>query len=121
LDHPFQSQSHLLGINNETANILRGDAKSLAGAYADAHDIYKRSGQTDIALRSAWLAENWRELVSPDDRVFGKIKKVSDSFIEITGGPRSTLNASLSALNEAGQAREVMRNFLNSANTATLE
>ncbi|MBM1308787.1 hypothetical protein JQT66_01255 [Sulfitobacter mediterraneus] len=78
LGQPFQAQAELIGIDVAEAEPLRAMAKEMAGAHREAHDIYLRSGQEAAATDAAWLAPEWRELVSSETPIFGQLASLEN-------------------------------------------
>lgn len=78
LGQPFQAQAELIGIVDARAEPLRAMAKEMAGAHKDAHEIFLRSGQQADAINAAWLAPEWRELVSAETPIFGQLASLGD-------------------------------------------
>ncbi|RKF13037.1 hypothetical protein D6850_16175 [Roseovarius spongiae] len=63
LGTPRQALVELLGLSGPDANRLRADARSMAGEFNAARELYATGGQPDSALRAAMQAEDW-ELAS---------------------------------------------------------
>ncbi len=66
-DLPRQALADLLGLVGRDANLLRAQARSLAGDHAAARELFEASGDSDRARREAWLAGEWRALSDTED------------------------------------------------------
>jgi hypothetical protein len=114
LGQPLKAQTALVGFHGAEVNILRADAKRMAGQNADAHALYAQTNDTDAAQETAWLSEEWRTLTSADTPVLGPLSALPgpDPFdpTERTG----MLAKTSAALAESATAREVIASLLTS-------
>lgn len=115
LNQPFQALADLLGSSGEAADILRADAKSMAGAHQEAHALYQNANQQDAAVRSGWLAQNWRELTPPDTPIFGQVTELAGSILDPSAGQVGMLGRTTAILKESGNARQTIFDFLNAS------
>jgi hypothetical protein len=115
LNQPFQALADLLEASGEAADILRADAKSMAGAHQEAHALYQNANQQDAAVRSGWLAQNWRELTPPDTPIFGQVTELAGSILDPSAGQVGMLSRTTAILKESGDARQTIFDLLNAS------
>jgi hypothetical protein len=115
LNQPFQALADLLEASGEAADILRADAKSMAGAHQEAHALYQNANQQDAAVRSGWLAQNWRELTPPDTPIFGQATELAGSILDPSAGQVGMLSRTTAILKESGDARQTIFDLLNAS------
>jgi len=63
---PRQAEAALLGLSGDDADLLRGEARSMAGDHAVAAEMFAAAGREDAARREAWLGGNWEWLAGED-------------------------------------------------------
>lgn len=115
LDQPLQALAVLLDIDGEAADILRADAKSMTGAYEEAHALYLSADKQDAAVRSAWLASNWRDLTPPNTPIFGRVTELVGPILDPSAGQIGMLSRTAAALEESSTARETITEFLSTS------
>ena len=80
---------------------MRARAAQMAGAHAEAHDLYQMANQDAAAAQAAWLAEDWEELTTPDNSTFGPVLALSDAEISVSTEREGMLARSSAALADA--------------------
>lgn len=114
LGKPEKAQAVLLGLDDDTANILRADAKSMSGAYGEAHALYVLSKQAQPAAEAAWMSEDWHGLTTSETPVFGPAVGLTAFAENSTGNPTlGMLARSTATLEESVAARETLAELLN--------
>ena len=114
LGKPEKAQAVLLGLNDDATNTLLADAKSMSGAYDEAHMLYAQSEQTQPAAEAAWMSEDWQGLTTSETPVFGPAARLTAFTEEAIDGPTEGMLArSATALEESVTARETLAELLN--------
>lgn len=114
LRRPALAQAELLGLNDMDANLIRAKAKKMAGAYLEAHEIYRDSSLAEDAETTAWLSEDWEKLLANDASVLGAIAGIASQQFEINKNYDGMLARSADALTESNIARQQLTDFLSS-------
>lgn len=117
LEKPFRVEADLLNVEGEAADLLRANAKRKSGLYSDAHAIYDALGQEQDASETAWLADEWRTLLSKDAPVFGpsvEALKKGDSEV----GPNPSLARSSALIKKSVEIRSTLQNLLKNTEIA---
>lgn len=112
LNQPFQAQAALIGIKDPQAALLMAEAKEMAGAYAEASQIYSENNASEQATQAAWLADDWSDLIPEDTPEFGAIASLvlaKPSIEEIALGQ---LGRADHALQESSNARTTLKQLL---------
>lgn len=118
LGQPLQAQAELIGIDVSEAGPLRAMAKEMAGAHREAYEIYLRSGQEVDATNAAWLAPEWRELLSTETPVFGQLASL-ENLPPFQIEPEGMLARTAETLNESEAARATLTEVLSAAHLAS--
>lgn len=111
LRQPFQAQAELFGIDGAEAALVLAQAKELSGAFREASEIFTKMDAGAHATRTAWLSDEWRDLIPDGTSGFGAVAnlaKASDNLANL--GPLGRANL---ALEESGAARGVLEQLLN--------
>jgi hypothetical protein len=112
LSQPMRAQAELLEMTGEEVDLMRAIAKQMAGAHAEASDLYRSANNEDAAIRAAWLADAG---TSPDlsgNAVFGPVLALSDAEIPALNQTNGMLARSEAALNESSAARQALLDLL---------
>ncbi|MGC1497569.1 MAG: hypothetical protein WA790_17330 [Sulfitobacter sp.] len=109
---PFQAQAELIGITSPSALAILADAKQMTGAYQEAFTLYKNANNQEKAEQSAWLSENWRELVMPGAPNHVAATLVAPNDITSEEGGVGLLNRTEEAVSESANARQVLTDLL---------
>ena len=121
---PRQAEAVLLGLDGEDANLLRAQARSMAGDHGIAGQLYRSAGQTDAALNETWLAGDWQELENSEDPVLSQVGRLlagTSPAPEGEAGPDTPLERNRRLLEDSGDVREIVGTLLDSkAAPATL-
>jgi hypothetical protein len=112
LGKPNRAQASVLGIESDQATNLRADAKRMIGAHDEAHDLYIRSEQTQPAVETAWLSEDWQDLTTKQTPVFGPASSLASYPNEISSDPVGMLARTTAALEESEAARQTLSDLL---------
>ncbi|MEP1767144.1 MAG: hypothetical protein ABJJ53_10975 [Sulfitobacter sp.] len=112
LHQPFQAQAALLSISGSEAQHLMAEAKEMAGSYREASEMFVASNSTEAATQAAWLSEDWRELVPPDDNRLGAITTLAEDYFAPTEEVLGPLAQANLALEESNKARNTLKNLL---------
>ena len=86
----------------------------MAGAYLEAHEIYRDSSLAEDAETTAWLSEDWEKLLANDASVLGAIAGIASQQFEINKNYDGMLARSADALTESNIARQQLTDFLRS-------
>lgn len=112
LDQPYQALAELLNSKEKGADILRAEAKTMAGSHDEAFVLYQNAGHQNAALQSGWLADNWQDLIPSDTPVFGQLAALVESAGEPIEERTGMLSRTTAALNESKNARQTITDFL---------
>ena len=108
---PFQAQAALIGVDTAQADLLRAKAKEMAGAYSEASELFSNNDAPSEAMQAAWLSEDWRELIPPNNASFGAVASIEQKSENLSAlGPLGHANR---ALEESSQARSALTSLLN--------
>jgi len=113
LRQPFQAQAALFGIDGQEVQLLLAEAKEMSGAYREASEIFANSNATTQAAQAAWLSEDWRELTSAQTPGFGPVAALAEVEPVIKDTNLGPLGRANKALQESGNARSTLEQFLN--------
>ena len=70
---PHQAGADLEGLSGDAADLLRAQARSVAGDHRAAADLFSSSGHEQQSLRQSWLAEDWTRLMDSQDAVLSDV------------------------------------------------
>ncbi|MEP5731457.1 MAG: hypothetical protein ABJL67_19035 [Sulfitobacter sp.] len=113
LEQPQQVLAALQDMTGDEVDLLRAQAKQIAGDHAEAHAIFQRVNRSEDAEQSAWLAEEWVTLTATDSPIFGPIVNLSETEISPSGSSNGMLARSSDALAESETARQILLDLLN--------
>ena len=112
MEKPFKAQADLLGVDGDTSDRLRAEAKRMAGAHDDAHRLFASMNDAGLAEESAWLAEGWRDLLPRDAPIFGPVSALSVPEPTSEEAPVGMLARSAALLQESAEARQTLDDLL---------
>ena len=119
LERPQEALAHLFGETSEAATLLRARAEKLSGDYSEAFSIYASLGDESNSGQAAWLSDEWSLLVEEGAPVFGPVVRVAQSTLENPPQLEGMLDRAATAIAESQEARQVIRDLLNSDALAT--
>lgn len=96
LQKPFQAQAALIGITGADAEMILAQAKEMSGAYEEAARLFETNNAETEAARAAWLSDQWRDLVSPNNPGLSAIA-------DLMGNPKDTIESGVGPLALANQ------------------
>ncbi|MGZ2259716.1 hypothetical protein [Roseobacter sp. A03A-229] len=99
-------------VQNEKSLELRARALAQLGNNKAAFDLFQSLDADEEAMRSAWLASEWAELITSDAPVFGGARTLSDETIPAIAPRDGMLETIDSAVEQSNSARETLRNLL---------
>lgn len=73
---PRRAEVEILGLNGPRINLLRAQARSMAGDHQAAQNFYSTLAETEAEDTEAWLAEDWDHLTSIDDPVISAVAQL---------------------------------------------
>tara|TARA_R110000850_G_scaffold276955_1_gene421097 strand:- start:4268 stop:6514 length:2247 start_codon:yes stop_codon:yes gene_type:complete len=109
LQKPFQAQAALIGITGADAEMILAQAKEMSGAYEEAARLFETNNAETEAARAAWLSDQWRDLVSPNNPGHSAIAALMGNptdTIESGVGPLALANQTLDDSESARKAIE---------------
>jgi hypothetical protein len=111
-DKPFKAIAELSDVEGPEADALRADAKNLAGAHEEAHQLYADAGRPEDAAEAAWLSENWRGLTPEESPVFGPVARLDPAPAPPVPTADGMLAHSASVLEGSAEARAALQSLL---------
>jgi hypothetical protein len=112
LSQPMRAQAELLEMTGEEVDLMRAEAKQIAGAHAEASELYRSANNEDAATRAAWLAGDVEGSALSEDRVFGPVLALSDAEVAASRQTNGMLARSEAALKESSAARQTLLDLL---------
>lgn len=112
LSQPMRAQAELIEIAGEEADLLRAKAKQMAGAHAEAHDLYRLANNDEAAVLAAWLADDSERFALSDNTIFGPVLALSDAAVAVPPEVDGMLARGEAALTESSAARQTLLDLL---------
>lgn len=109
---PFKALADLMEIETLDADILRADAKRLAGANDEAHQLYATANLEKDAAETAWLSENWRNLTPAGAATFDPTARLGSTPAKPKDPNTGMLAHAASLLEESAHARDVLQSLM---------
>jgi hypothetical protein len=92
--------------------MLRALAKSQSRAYDDAHDLFSELGASENSQQTAWLSDNWADLVEQEEPVFGDVARVAQTQLDTNPELQGMLSRTTAAIEESAAARAAIADLL---------
>lgn len=112
LSQPMRAQAELLEMAGAEVDLMRARAKQMAGAHAEAHELYRLANNDEAALRAAWLADDSENINLSENSVFGQILGLSATEVAPSTQTDGMLARSEAALTESRAARQTLLDLL---------
>lgn len=111
LRKPFRARADLLELEGEAADRLRADAKRMSGLHDEAHAIYDALGATQEASDTAWLANDWRNLMPNESPVFGATAALPPTPAQLPDA-NGSLTRSATLIEQSVEVRATLQELL---------
>ena len=112
LQKPFQAQAALIGITGADAEMILAQAKEMSGAYEEAARIFETNNAETEAARAAWLSDQWRDLVSPNNPGHSAIAALMGNPTDTTESGVGPLALANQTLDDSESARKAIEDLL---------
>ncbi|MGJ8543982.1 MAG: hypothetical protein ACSHWZ_00975 [Sulfitobacter sp.] len=112
LDQPRRALAALLFVDDPAAEPLRAKANQLAGNFSDAHDIYAELDAEQERQETAWLSDNWRNLLPPETPIFGPLANLPEPSPSPPPTGEGMLGHSSAALEDSSALRAAIDTML---------
>jgi len=110
----FSEALEALGeLQSSEAISIRASALFALGENAEARDLFSSADEADLALAATWLSDNWTDLVSDSDPVFGPVRDVALQPMPRIVRDRDVVERTSEVLDESAQARDALQTLLN--------
>lgn len=114
LGQPQAALTTLALVRDEPFDDLRAEALLQLGENREAFEVFRSIDAETDAVRSAWLAEEWIELLPPETPVLGDIQSLAREVIAPLNATDGMLEAATSEVESSGNARETLETLLQS-------
>ena len=113
LSRPNEALAVLERESGQEADRLRALARRANGEYMEAVELYDRLGDVNNQRQSAWLSENWSDLLAESGTVLAEAAIVAQTPLDTPASLDGMLARSEAALTESARARDVLQRLLN--------
>ncbi|GFE49571.1 hypothetical protein So717_13240 [Roseobacter cerasinus] len=114
LDQPQAAITTLALVRDEPVEDLRAEALLQLGENREAFEVFRSIDAETEAIRSAWLAEEWIELLPSETPVLGEIQSLARETIAPLNAADGMLEAAIAEVENSGNARETLETLLQS-------
>lgn len=112
LKTPELAMSLLENIDGERVDHLRARVLMEMGQIQSAFELFQAANIPDEVIRSAWLANNWSDLMPSDAPVLSEVSSLAKQPISDIEAEDGMLATSSSALEQSAMARETLEAML---------
>ncbi|WP_299971281.1 hypothetical protein [uncultured Roseobacter sp.] len=109
---PQEALLVLEGLDSVRANEVRAQAKLQLGDGSAAYELFELAENHDEAVRSAWLAEEWAQIIESDIPVLGDMRSVSEQPVVNLPMRDGMLISSDVILRESAESRSILEEAL---------
>lgn len=121
LSRPFEAEALIFGLKSDKAETLRAQAKMKSGSFVDAHALYSRLGEEDKSQQTAWLSNDWVELVKQETPVLGPIARLANAELFEDSNLDGMLLRTRGAISESADARILIEELLRTSSIESIQ
>ena len=114
LENPQAAINLLDGLGSEHAIKLRAEALLDLGQNQSAFNLFQATDTAEEAVRSAWLADEWVDLMPSDTPVFDEFRELAKEPISAIESSDTMLSTAAAELDQTASARETLNQLLQS-------
>ena len=114
LSRPREVSAHLYGLKSHEAERLRALAQSQTGEFDAAHAIFETLEDEQNSARTAWLSNDWSNLVANAPTVFGSVAQIAQNPMDDDPVVDGMLSRATAAISESRSARRAIEDLLRS-------
>ena len=114
LRQPEAASTVLSLVDTADSTALRAEALAQLGENREAFDLFQSVDANEDAMKSAWLANEWSELVPSDTPVLGSARGLSEEDIPTIPERDGMLQSITSAVEQSDSARTTLQEILES-------
>ena len=103
----------LSGLQSSEAIAIRAEALVGLGRNAEARELFSRADEPELSAEAIWLSDDWTDLVSDGDPVFGPVRDVAVQTVPTVSRDRDIVTRASEVVEESSQARDVLQVLLN--------
>lgn len=114
LGQAHEAEIELIGLTGRDAKALRGRARATRGDHGAAFEYFTEAERDHAARRSAWLAEDWANLLNDEDETLGDLARImlGERDPARKGEGTGVLARNRGLLDESHTARSTLRDLL---------
>lgn len=118
LGRPEEARANLFGVSSKEADQIRAQAEMMKGNVRQAYELFQRAGDNDRMRQTAWMAEDWNELVVGVDDQFETVAELSKVSAPELGQLEGIIGRLEDSISESANARQVLQTFLEQMSTS---
>lgn len=125
-----QAETELSDVTGDDADLLRANARELAGDHLTAAEFYAATGDEERSLRQAWLAEDWNRLIASEESTMSSgaaLALLNSGDSEASDGENTAsetdrvLSRNLGLIQQSSAARETIQDVLDASPSPGME
>lgn len=100
------------------ADRIRAAALQGLGENAEARDLFFEAERPDLATYASWMSNEWKDLIDPDDPVFGPIRNLASEDLPGINRDKQIVEDTSKVLEASGLARKALEDLLDAVDVS---